>query len=173
MATITAAVVESEGADFALEEVDLDEPRSDEVVVKIEAAGICHTDLTVREGRLPTPLPAVLGHEGAGVVERVGDGVRGLSEGDRVSLSFDYCGSCPNCQAGNLSTATGSDRPTSGHRVPMEPLRSHAKGNRCTRTSSVSRRSQAARSFRATASPRSQATFRSRSWRRSAVGSRP
>jgi aryl-alcohol dehydrogenase len=100
MATITAAVVESEGADFALEEVDLDEPRPDEVVVKIEAAGICHTDLTVRDGGLPTPLPAVLGHEGAGVVERVGEGLKGLSEGDRVSLSFDYCGRCPNCQAG-------------------------------------------------------------------------
>jgi len=100
MATITAAVAETEGADFALEEVDLDEPRPDEVVVKIEAAGICHTDLTVRDGGLPTPLPAVLGHEGAGVVERVGEGLKGLSEGDRVSLSFDYCGRCPNCQAG-------------------------------------------------------------------------
>jgi aryl-alcohol dehydrogenase len=100
MAAITAAVVETEGADFALEEVDLDEPRPDEVVVKIEAAGICHTDLTVRDGGLPTPLPAVLGHEGAGVVERVAEGLKGLSEGDRVSLSFDYCGRCRNCQAG-------------------------------------------------------------------------
>ncbi|MGA9372687.1 MAG: NAD(P)-dependent alcohol dehydrogenase [Solirubrobacterales bacterium] len=100
MAKVTAAVVESEGAGFALQELDLGDPRSDEVVVKIEAAGICHTDLTVRDGGLPTPLPAVLGHEGAGLVERVGDGVKGLAEGDRVSLSFDYCGSCPNCQAG-------------------------------------------------------------------------
>ena len=98
--TAQAAVVESEGADFAIEEVDLDDPRPDEVVVKIEAAGICHTDLTVRDGGLPTPLPAVLGHEGAGVVETVGAAVEGLSEGDRVGLSFNYCGQCGNCLTG-------------------------------------------------------------------------
>jgi aryl-alcohol dehydrogenase len=98
--TITAALVESEGSDFSLEEVDLEDPRPDEVVVKIEAAGICHTDLTVRDGGLPTPLPAVLGHEGAGVVEAVGDAVEGLAEGDHVGLSFNFCGACPSCYAG-------------------------------------------------------------------------
>jgi aryl-alcohol dehydrogenase len=98
--TITAAVVASEGADFALEQVELEEPRPGEVVVRIEAAGICHTDLTVRDGDLPTPLPAVLGHEGAGVIEAIGSAVEGLAEGDRVGLSFDYCGSCPSCARG-------------------------------------------------------------------------
>lgn len=97
---ITAAIVESEGSEFKLEQVDLDDPRADEVLVKIEAAGICHTDLTVRDGGLPTPLPAVLGHEGAGVVESVGDGVEGLVEGDRVGLSFNYCGRCAKCAVG-------------------------------------------------------------------------
>jgi aryl-alcohol dehydrogenase len=100
MSTITAALVESEGAEFTLQELELDDPRPDEVVVKIEAAGICHTDLTVRDGGLPTPLPAVLGHEGAGVVEGVGSAVEGLAEGDRVGLSFNYCGVCPSCAAG-------------------------------------------------------------------------
>jgi aryl-alcohol dehydrogenase len=98
--TITAAVTGSAGADFALEQLELEDPRPDEVVVKIEATGICHTDLTVAKGLLPTPLPAVLGHEGAGVVESVGSAVKGIAEGDRVGLSFNSCGSCANCLGG-------------------------------------------------------------------------
>lgn len=98
--TITAAVAASPGADFALEQVELEDPRPDEVLVRIEAAGICHTDLTCRDGHLPTPQPVVLGHEGAGVVERVGSAVERLSEGDRVGLSFNSCGACANCMSG-------------------------------------------------------------------------
>ena len=91
MATTTAAVTESAGAPFALEQLELDDLRPDEVLVEIAASGICHTDLTVRGGTFPTPLPAVLGHEGAGVVEAVGSAVTHVQAGARVALSFD----CP------------------------------------------------------------------------------
>ena len=71
-----------------------------EVRVRIVASGICHTDLSCHYGRgVPVPLPIVLGHEGAGVVESVGSGVRGLQPGDHVVLSGASCGLCPSCRA--------------------------------------------------------------------------
>ena len=79
--TTQAAVVESGGAPFTLVEVELDEPRADEVLVRMTAAGLCHTDLGVASGGLPFPLPGVLGHEGAGVVERVGSAVTSVVAG--------------------------------------------------------------------------------------------
>jgi aryl-alcohol dehydrogenase len=94
---ITAAVVESKGAPFALQELELGDLRDDEVLVKIAASGICHTDLICRDQWYPVPLPAVLGHEGAGVVEAVGSGVTRFAPGDRVAMSYDSCGSCPAC----------------------------------------------------------------------------
>jgi aryl-alcohol dehydrogenase len=97
---ITAAVIEEKDARFDLTEVELDEPRADEMVVKIAAAGMCHTDLSVRSAATPFPLPAVLGHEGAGIVEAVGPQVSGFKPGDRVILSFDSCGACAACQSG-------------------------------------------------------------------------
>jgi len=99
--TITAAVSESPGARFVLQEVELAEIQPHEVLVEIAAVGICHTDLMGRDGTLPTPLPAVLGHEGAGVVERVGSAVTGVSPGDHVALSFNSCGDCSGCLTGH------------------------------------------------------------------------
>ncbi len=99
--TTEAAVVESGGAPFTLAEVELDEPRADEVLVRMTAAGLCHTDLGVASGGLPFPLPGVLGHEGAGVVERVGSAVTSVAPGDHVLLSFTSCGSCANCRGGH------------------------------------------------------------------------
>jgi aryl-alcohol dehydrogenase len=99
--TTQAAVVESGGAPFTLVDVELDEPRADEVVVRMTAAGLCHTDLGVASGGLPFPLPGVLGHEGAGVVERVGSAVTSVAPGDHVLLSFTSCGSCRNCREGH------------------------------------------------------------------------
>ncbi|MGH8907571.1 MAG: NAD(P)-dependent alcohol dehydrogenase [Egibacteraceae bacterium] len=94
---ITAAVVESPGMPFELQELTLDEPRHDEVLVRVVASGMCHTDISVRDGATPFPLPAVLGHEGAGVVEAVGATVSTLAPGDHVVLSFDSCGRCASC----------------------------------------------------------------------------
>ncbi|MFC8429454.1 NAD(P)-dependent alcohol dehydrogenase [Streptomyces sp. NPDC057253] len=95
---ITAAV-SREGRDVpALEEVDLEDPRPDEVLVRIVATGICHTDINAHQGRgLPVPRPIVLGHEGAGVVTAVGAGVTRLTPGDHVVLSGNSCGVCPRC----------------------------------------------------------------------------
>jgi aryl-alcohol dehydrogenase len=81
-----------------LQELELGELRPDEVLVEVRAAGICHTDLIIRDQWLPTPLPAVLGHEGAGVVSRVGSAVTAVQAGDRVGMSFNSCGSCPTCR---------------------------------------------------------------------------
>jgi aryl-alcohol dehydrogenase len=97
----TALVVESGGAPFTVAEVELDEPRPNEALVRIVAAGLCHTDLGVASGGLPFPLPGVLGHEGAGVVEQVGSAVTGVAPGDHVLLSFTSCGACANCRAGH------------------------------------------------------------------------
>ena len=96
----TAAVARSGEQKFHWEDVRLDDPRPGEVLVRLVAAGICHTDLSVLAGRTPVPLPAVLGHEGAGVIESVGQGVTGLEPGDRVVLSFDSCGRCGDCRTG-------------------------------------------------------------------------
>jgi aryl-alcohol dehydrogenase len=93
---IQAAICRGPGP-FAIETVTLDEPRDDELIVRIAGVGICHTDMAVRDGQMPVPLPAVLGHEGAGIVERVGAAVTHVAPGDRVVISFDSCGACPSC----------------------------------------------------------------------------
>ncbi|MCP5916512.1 alcohol dehydrogenase catalytic domain-containing protein, partial [Klebsiella pneumoniae] len=72
----------------------------DEVLVKIVGTGVCHTDMVVRDQGYAVPLPMVLGHEGAGIVEKVGTSVTHLKPGDHVVLSYGYCGTCSNCRAG-------------------------------------------------------------------------
>ncbi|MFJ8778210.1 NAD(P)-dependent alcohol dehydrogenase [Streptomyces sp. NPDC102476] len=99
--TTRAAVVESGGAPFTLSDVQLDEPGPHEALVRMVATGLCHTDLGVASGGLPFPLPGVLGHEGAGVVEAVGPAVTGVAPGDHVVLSFTSCGDCRNCDGGH------------------------------------------------------------------------
>ena len=99
-ATMKAAVVREPGK-IGVEAVDRPEPGPDQVLVKVHAAGVCHTDLTALRGLVPLPLPLVLGHEGAGVVEALGSGVTGLEAGDHVVLSITYgCGRCRQCQKG-------------------------------------------------------------------------
>jgi aryl-alcohol dehydrogenase len=137
---ISAAVTRAKGAPFAIEQVELGEPRPDEVLVRVVAAGICHTDLIVRDQWYPVPLPAVLGHEGAGVVERVGAAVGKVAVGDRVAMSYASCGTCPVCQTGKPSychdffarnflsqRADGSTALSSGG----EPIHSHFFGQSC------------------------------------------
>ncbi len=92
----TAAIVRSVGGPFVLEEIDVAAPRGSEVRINMRAVGMCHTDLVARDG-FPVPLPIVLGHEGAGVVEAVGPDVKGLNPGDHVVLSFNSCAACPTC----------------------------------------------------------------------------
>ena len=98
---VTAAVARTAGADFALERVELDDPRPDEILVRIAAVGVCHTDIVAREGAMPFSLPAVLGHEGAGFVEAVGSAVTKVAPGDRVAITFRSCGACARCQSGD------------------------------------------------------------------------
>jgi aryl-alcohol dehydrogenase len=98
---IKAAVVFERSGPFRIEKLELDDPRDDEVLVRIEAVGICHTDLAGRDGHLPIPPPpSVFGHEGAGTVERVGRQVTKVKPGDHVVLAWDYCGTCMACKSG-------------------------------------------------------------------------
>src|SRR4051812_20003616 len=94
-----AAVLEEFGEPLAVQEVELAEPRAGEVLVRLHACGVCHTDLYTASGADPSGYaPAVLGHEGAGVVERVGRGVESLSAGDHVVTLFSpQCGECVHC----------------------------------------------------------------------------
>lgn len=104
---VTAALSASPAAPFTLQELELDEPRSDEVLVKIHATGLCHTDLTFKS---QVPISAVLGHEGAGIVTAVGEAVSGISPGDHVVLSYRSCGSCRSCAAGERAYCSRSMR---------------------------------------------------------------
>ncbi|WP_028655198.1 NAD(P)-dependent alcohol dehydrogenase [Nocardioides sp. J54] len=98
----TVFVVEEPGGDFVQTEVELDDPREDEVLVRVVATGLCHTDLTVPTMLPPEMLPTVVGHEGTGVVERVGAAVSGIEVGDHVVMSFRSCRSCGPCTAGDV-----------------------------------------------------------------------
>src|SRR3984885_11017385 len=95
---IKAAVVRERSGPFAIETLELCEPRPDEVIVRVVASGMCQTDLHGRDGYFDSPYPAVYGHEGAGVVHAVGNAVRGLKPGDHVVMSYPWCGACANCQ---------------------------------------------------------------------------
>jgi aryl-alcohol dehydrogenase len=95
---VRAAVVREARAPFTLEDLEIAEPRTGEILVRLRGTGICHTDLVCRDG-FPVPLPIVLGHEGAGIVAAVGAGVSHLKVGDAVVMSFDSCGACANCAA--------------------------------------------------------------------------
>lgn len=96
-----AAVLRNPTGPFAVEDVELDAPGPTQVLVRIAGAGVCHTDLLHRDGLGLAPLPAILGHEGSGVVEAVGGAVSGIAAGDHVVLSFSSCGACRNCEDGH------------------------------------------------------------------------
>ena len=98
----TVALVESPGEPFTLAEVDLEGPRADEVLVRIVATGLCHSDITIRSFLPAEMFPNVFGHEGAGVVEEVGADVTGIEVGDHVVMSLRSCRVCAQCKAGNV-----------------------------------------------------------------------
>jgi alcohol dehydrogenase len=114
-----AAVLERSGeprpyagsAPLVVCEVELAEPGPRELLVRVEAAGVCHSDLSVVDGNRPRPLPMVLGHEAAGVVEAVGPGVPDVAAGDHVVLTFmPSCGACPDCVEGRPALCADAQR---------------------------------------------------------------
>jgi aryl-alcohol dehydrogenase len=137
--TITAAVARTRMAPLSIETLHLDDIRPNEARVRLVATGICHTDAIVRDGIYPTPLPAVLGHEGAGVVEEVGEAVRSVRRGDHVVMSAAYCTYCTQCRSGNVAYCENlfaedfggrrtSDGTTSLTTPDGEPVSSHFFG---------------------------------------------
>lgn len=117
---IQGAVLEESGRDrpyaesrpISISEVELDDPGPDELLIRVEAAGVCHSDLSVVDGNRLRPLPMLLGHEAAGIVEQVGEraGADGFAIGDRVVLAFlPRCGECANCRTdGRLPCIPGT-----------------------------------------------------------------
>src|SRR5882672_1818108 len=106
---ITAAVVPVRSAQFELQTLDLAGPLADEVLVRVVASGMCHTDLHARDGYFPNlPYPVVCGHEGAGIVEQAGGAVTDLAPGDPVVISFPWCGECDR----DRGTPHGATPPT-------------------------------------------------------------
>lgn len=98
---IQAAVLRESGAALKVEDVLLEAPRPTEVRVRVVASGVCHTDMVVRDQLFPTPMPIILGHEGAGVVDAVGSAVTTVKPGDHVVMTYMSCGLCLPCETGH------------------------------------------------------------------------
>ncbi|AWT51464.1 aryl-alcohol dehydrogenase [Mycolicibacterium smegmatis MKD8] len=127
---IRAAVVDAPKSSFTLSDIELEPPRPDEVLVRIIAAGVCRTDIHIRDREYPIPFPVIPGHEGVGVIEQTGTSVAGFAPGDQVIMSYPRCGRCTNCHAakypyckhgfdlsfggGRLDGSTAYSRPTAG-----------------------------------------------------------
>jgi aryl-alcohol dehydrogenase len=132
-----AAVARAPGAGFTVETLTIDGPHEGEVLVRIAGVGLCHTDLAFCDGSRPYPLPTVLGHEGAGVVEAVGPGVTDIAVGDRVILGFSSCGHCARCDEKlpsycrefvPLNFAGGRGDGSTAYKAGEEPVASHFFG---------------------------------------------
>jgi S-(hydroxymethyl)glutathione dehydrogenase/alcohol dehydrogenase len=109
MPTVRAAVLHGPNQDLQIEELELAPPRAGEVLVRYGASGVCHSDLHVVDGEWSASFPLVLGHEGAGVIEAVGEGVTHVAEGDHVVLSWWYpCGTCLQCRRGEHWVCSGN-----------------------------------------------------------------
>jgi aryl-alcohol dehydrogenase len=135
---VSAAVFEKLQAPLSVSEVEIDEPRAGEALVRVVASGVCHTDALARDGDMPFPAPGVLGHEGAGVVAAVGDGVTSVSVGDQVVIGWPWCGQCRNCLEGYpryclelgplVIAGARADGSTSLRRLDSAALHSHFFG---------------------------------------------
>jgi S-(hydroxymethyl)glutathione dehydrogenase/alcohol dehydrogenase len=98
-----AAVIYAVNEPLVVEEIELDPPKDREVLVRYVASGVCHSDLHIMRGTIPRPMPMVLGHEGAGIVEAVGPNVTLVKPGDHVVLSWvPSCGVCHSCTTGRM-----------------------------------------------------------------------
>ena len=105
-----AAVLREVGKPLQIENVQINKPGPHEVLIRTKAAGLCHSDLHFMQGSYPTALPAVLGHESAGIVEQVGSEVRSVKPGDHVITCLSaFCGRCEHCITGHLSLCVSPD----------------------------------------------------------------
>jgi S-(hydroxymethyl)glutathione dehydrogenase/alcohol dehydrogenase len=101
MSVRAKAAVCREMGRITVETIEIEAPRAGEVMIRLAACGVCHSDVSATNGTIPIPLPLVLGHEGAGIVEAIGEGVAGFAPGDHVLSSFvTMCGKCRMCQSG-------------------------------------------------------------------------
>jgi aryl-alcohol dehydrogenase len=98
---VRAAVAYENEPSFLIEELEMSGPGPQDILVRMAGCGLCHTDVKAREGTMGVPMPAVLGHEGSGIVERVGERVTKVKPGDHVVLTCDSCGTCPTCVSGS------------------------------------------------------------------------
>jgi S-(hydroxymethyl)glutathione dehydrogenase / alcohol dehydrogenase len=127
---VRAAVLRAVNEPLSVEDVELADPGAGEVVVRLHASGVCHSDWNVVSGATPNPLPVVLGHEGAGVVEAVGSGVSTVAEGDHVVLSWlPACGRCFFCVQGRPSLCEHAMEGMFDGTLPNGGLRLSQNGN--------------------------------------------
>lgn len=120
---IKAAVLNEFNAPYEIEEIELSEIREDEILVKIVASGICNSDESVRKGHMPYQPPIVIGHEGAGIIEKIGKNITNFEVGDHVVISFAYCGKCSSCLMGAPAACTDFQHINNfGNRSEDEPF---------------------------------------------------
>jgi aryl-alcohol dehydrogenase len=132
---IKAAVAWEAGAKLSIEELDLDDPRDDEILVRVAATGVCHTDESSRLGLLPVVYPIILGHEGSGTVEATGKDVTRVKPGDTVLFTPDYCGTCEQCVLGHTPYCERQISVTFTGTRPDGSPRAHAADGRPVRAS--------------------------------------
>ncbi len=125
MVTAKAAVLYGINQPLQIQDIEVDEPQAGEVLIKTSVSGVCHSDLHFMEGKWMYPMPAVLGHESAGIVEKVGTGVTNVKPGDRVVVAFvQSCGTCDRCTTGrpNLCQNTQSLQRVGRIKLDGKPL---------------------------------------------------
>jgi S-(hydroxymethyl)glutathione dehydrogenase/alcohol dehydrogenase len=128
---INAAILWEQGAPLSVEAAELAGPRAGEVLVEVKAAGVCHSDLHPARGEWPARTPLVLGHEGAGLVREVGEGVKNVEPGDRVVFCWaPPCGVCPPCTEGRPVLCDRLERTTFRNRLPAGDTLLSARGQR-------------------------------------------
>jgi len=125
-----AAIFEGIGQPLVIDEIDVDDPKTGEVMIRLEATGLCHTEVWyMAGGDTTTRSPMILGHEGCGIVEKVGPGVTTLKEGDRVvPLYIPQCGHCRECGRGDTNLCSGLDDAYFGNTMNDGSVRFHHRG---------------------------------------------
>src|SRR5215475_8557841 len=124
-----AAILWEVGKDWSVEEIDLDPPRSGEVLVRLVGSGLCRSDEHLVTGDLPSAMPVIGGHEGAGIVEEMGPGVDWLAAGDHVVFGFiPSCGRCPSCATGHQNLCDLGAAQAGGRQIADGTARHHGQG---------------------------------------------